>query len=154
MRPLRALGLVVLGFYGGLFAAAALLKMALRSHGDADSNEVALIAIFGGAELESRASAFRGGSMLAWFGGVEADLRHATLAPDALLTVTALFGGVEIELPEGWRVERSTRVFGGGVQIDVPEPDDPAAPTLSVEGFAAFGGIEIKARTATSDRAT
>ena len=37
----------------------------------------ALVAVFDGVELESQATAFRGGSMLAWYGGVEADLREA-----------------------------------------------------------------------------
>ncbi len=32
--------------------------------------------------------------------------------------------------------------------MDVPEPDEPDAPTLTIEGFAAFGGIAVGARVA------
>jgi hypothetical protein len=42
-----------------------------RSRVDAESDELGLVAILEGVQLESRAKAFRGGSMLAWFGGVE-----------------------------------------------------------------------------------
>jgi hypothetical protein len=151
MSTIRRLGLVILGFYGGLLAAAALVKRALPSRGDAESDEVRLIAIFGGAELESRAQAFRGGSMLAWFGGIAVDLRQATLAPDAQLTVGALFGGVDVKVPPGWRVVSTARALAGGVSDDVPEPDDPAAPTLTVESTAVFGGVSVRASTADGD---
>jgi hypothetical protein len=144
MRLLRALILLKLGFWGGAFAASALVKRALPSRGDASSDEVALVAIRDGIKLESRAQAFRGGSMLAWFGGISADLRQATLAPDARLTVGALFGGVEIKIPPGWRIESTARAIAGGVADDVPEPDDPAAPTLTIQSTAAFGGVAIK----------
>jgi Cell wall-active antibiotics response 4TMS YvqF len=148
MRLLRALGLLTLGFYAGLVAAAAVVKRAFPSRGDADSAEVGLVAIMSGVELESRAPAFRGGSMVAWMGGIEADLRGAQLAPGAHLTVQAVMGGIEITVPEGWRVESNVRVRNGGVQIDVPEPADSAAPTLALDGLAAFGGIEVRARPA------
>ena len=72
VRLLRAIGLALIGFWAGVMAAAAIMRRVLHSRGDADSDEVALVAIFDGIELESRASAFRGGSMLAWFGSLRA----------------------------------------------------------------------------------
>ena len=51
-------------------------------------------------------------------------------------------------MPVGWRVESSARALSGGVAVNVPESDDPDAPTLTVEGFAAFGGIAVGARVA------
>jgi len=150
---MRRLGLLLLGFYGGLLAAAALTKRALPSQGDEESDEVALMAILGGVELASRARAFRGGAMLAWFGGVAVDLREAQLAPGAHLTVNALFGGVAIRVPVGWRVESSLHALAGGVEVNVPEPEDPEAPTLTIEGRAAFGGIAIAAKDDDADGA-
>ena len=70
-----------LGFLGGWLAAAAVVKRAIPSRGDAESDEVALMAVFDGTSLESEAKSFRGGSMVAWYGGVDADLRKAELAP-------------------------------------------------------------------------
>ena len=43
--------------------------------------------------------------MLAWFGGITLDLREATLAPGARLTVNTIFGGVAIRVPPEWRLE-------------------------------------------------
>ena len=148
MRLVRTLGVLLLGFYAGVAAAAALVKQVLPSRGDDESDEVALVAIFGGAELKSRAQAFRGGSMLAWFGGVAADLRQATLVPGARLSAVALFGGVAVAVPEGWRVEATTRALAGGVEVRVPEPADPDAPTLVVDAFVAFGGVAIATKAA------
>jgi hypothetical protein len=148
MRAVRSIGLVTAGALSGFVSAALLAKQALPSRGDEESDEVALVAIFDGAELRSRATAFRGGSMLAWFGGVAVDLRDATLAPEAHLSITALLGGVAVRVPPGWRVESHARAWGGGLAIDLPEPEDPEAPTLVLGGFAFLGGIAVGARAA------
>ena len=39
-------------------------------------------------------------------------------------------------------------VTSGGVAIDAPDPGDPAAPMLTLDGFALFGGIAVGARAA------
>lgn len=151
MRWLKRLALVELGFWIGLFAAARFVKRGLPSRGDEDSDEVSLVAVMDGVDLRSRSRAFRGGTMLAWFGGVAVDLREATLAPGAKLTTSALFGGVAVKVPPGWRIEQTARAFAGGVEVDAPAPDDPDAPTLVVEATAGFGGVAIKAEAADAD---
>jgi Cell wall-active antibiotics response 4TMS YvqF len=143
MRLLRAFALFELGAWVGTLTSAALAKRALRSRGDADSDEVALVAILDGTSLKSTSQAFRGGSLFAWFGGVALDLREAKLAPEARLSAHSLFGGVAVRVPEGWRVEADVTALLGGFAKNVPEPDDPDAPTLAVEGFALFGGIAV-----------
>ena len=84
--------------------------------------------------------------MFAWFGGVAVDLREATLAPDARLSIHSLFGGVAVRVPTSWRVESSMRAIAGGVDVRAPEPESADAPTLVVDGFALFGGIALGAR--------
>lgn len=148
MRAIRTLFVLVTGFFAGVGAAAALVKQAVPSRGDAESDEVAFVAVFDGITLKSRASAFRGGSMLSWFGGIAVDLREATLAPEAHLRVHSLFGGIAIRVPPGWRVESKVSALGGGVAVDVPEPDDPDAPTLTLEGMALLGGVAVGAKPA------
>jgi hypothetical protein len=143
MRFFRTLLVFKLGAYAGLAGAAALLKRALPSRGDETSDEVALVAIFDGARLESRAQAFRGGSLLAWFGGIEVDLREASLAPEARLTTTALFGGISLRVPPGWRVESGVKTFAGGVELRGADGAAADAPTLRLDGLAAFGGVSV-----------
>ena len=142
MSLLRRLLLFKLGALVGMIVAAAIVKRIVRSRGDADSDELALVAIFDGVELESRAKAFRGGSMLAWFGGIEADLSGAELAPGARLSVHALFGGIEVTTPATWRVESEAKAVMGG--IDARGAADPDAPVLTLDGMAVFGGIEVR----------
>jgi hypothetical protein len=142
MGLVRRLLLFKLGALVGMIVAAAFFKRIVRSRGDAESDELALVAILDGVQLESRARAFRGGSMLAWFGGIEADLSGAELAPGARLSVHALMGGIEITTPATWRVESEVKAVMGG--IDTRGADDPAAPVLTLDGMAVFGGIEVR----------
>jgi hypothetical protein len=147
MRIVRSLLIFKIGVWLGIAIAAAFAKRAVPSHGHENSNELSLVAIFDGIELESRANAFKGGSMLAWFGGIEADLREAELAPDARLSVFTLFGGIDIETPPGWRVESSVKALAGGVDARTPGQDDPDAPVLTLEGIALLGGIAVGTKT-------
>lgn len=150
VRLLRGVLLFKLGFWVGMLASAALLKRVLPSRGDEESDEVALVAIMNGVELKSRARAFRGGSMFSWFGGIAVDLRDVELAENARLEVHSAFGGIAIRVPTGWRIESRMTVLAGGVAIDVPEPDAADAPMLRLDGFSAFGGVAVGAKSTES----
>src|SRR5207247_7517370 len=108
-----------------------------------DSDDLSLVAVMEGVELKSRSQSFKGGSMLAWFGGIELDLSEAELAPDARLSVRTLFGGIAIDTPPDLRIESSVKTVAGGG--DTKTSDDPDAPVLAVEGMAVLGGIAVGA---------
>jgi hypothetical protein len=146
MRVLRSLLIFELGVWTGMAAAAAFAKRALPSRGDEDSDEVSLVAVFDGIDLKSRAKAFQGGSMLAWFGGIAVDLREAELAPGARLSVQTLFGGIAVKTPPTWRVESKVKAVAGGVDARTPARDDRDAPVLTLEGLALFGGVAVGAK--------
>jgi hypothetical protein len=148
MRVARSFGLVLLGAFAGFVGAAAVARRVVQSRGDAESDEVALAAIFDGVELTSASQAFRGGSMLAWFGGIQVDLRETQLAQDARLRTHAVFGGIAIRVPPGWEVESRAKAIMGGVAVQVPPAGTEDPPTLTLDGFALFGGIAVGARTA------
>ena len=150
MRPIRAAALTTLGAFAGFAGAAAVAKRTLPSRGDESSDELALVAIFDGIDLKSRAAAFRGGSVLAWFGGVNVDLSDATLAPGARLSVNALLGGIAIRVPPGWRLETDLTAVAGGVDVRAGT-ENPDAPTLTLDGFALFGGIAVGAKLPNED---
>ena len=98
VRLLHAVLRFKLGFWTGMLAAGALMKRTFPSHGDAESDEVALVAILDGVAVKSRAQAFRGGSMFSWLGGIAVDLREAQFAPDATLRLEGVsaFGGIAV----------------------------------------------------------
>jgi predicted membrane protein len=130
------------------FGAPRVLGMPGVTSGGADTvNEYAL---FGGVERRVNVNNFRGGSITAIFGGVEVDFRSADIeGEEANIYVEAIFGGVEITVPERWIVIfQGQSVFAGySDETRQPLPDAPGAPprkTLILHGRAVFGGISVK----------
>lgn len=114
--------------------------------GSSDETVSSFVA-FGGTELASRSTAFRGGWVAAAFGGATLDLRDATLAVGgATIDATAAFGGIDVLVPKGWRISISgLPIFGGYDDKTKNEgPLPPDAPELTVNAVAMFGGIEVK----------
>ncbi len=68
VRLVRRIVYFELGALVGVMLAALLAKRLLPSRGDEESDVLALVAIYDGIDLASRARSFRGGSVLAWFG--------------------------------------------------------------------------------------
>jgi hypothetical protein len=144
----RAIGVLVAGtIVAGVISAiaAVVMKGKLPRVDDPDADEVHLVAIFEPISFASRASAFRGGTFDAWFGGGLIDLRDATLDPaGATLRVRTIYGGAQLVVPDAWEVSnRGVSIFGGMGDAR-PAADRPAdAPHLTIEGLALFGGLGI-----------
>jgi predicted membrane protein len=110
---------------------------------------LSLWAIFSGGKRRVESQDFRGGEVMAIFGGFEIDLRRAQMpAGEALIDINTTFGGVEIKVPETWRVTvKGIGIFGGFEDKTVPpRPLDggPPPPHLVVSGYAVFGGASVK----------
>ncbi len=88
-----------------------------------------IVTIFSGEESRIASQSFRGGQVTAIFGGGELDLREAQLAPGATLNITALFGGVEMKVPESWRVDVHGAALFGGIENKQKSTADPTAPS-------------------------
>jgi hypothetical protein len=105
------------------------------------------VAIFGGSDFRGIWRAPRRLSALAVFGGSTIDLRKA-IVPAEGMTISCIcaFGGVDVVAPRGMRVQtRGMGIFGGFDRAE-NEPDDPYAPTITIEGIAVFGGVSVKVR--------
>lgn len=101
--------------------------------------------VFSGSEIASHSDNFQGGSVSAVFGGAEIDLRDATPAPGASLDLFTAFGGLEIQVPQGWQVNmKGLPIFGGFDNVTAKEQLGPDAPLLTVNATVLFGGVEIK----------
>jgi predicted membrane protein len=72
-------------------------------------------ALFGGVERRVSVNNFRGGMITAVFGGVEVDFRSAEIeGEEALVFVEAIFGGIEITVPDRWNVTfQGQSIFAG-----------------------------------------
>jgi predicted membrane protein len=102
-------------------------------------------AIFGGGERRVMSQAFRGGKMVAIFGGSKVDMSHATLAPGTnLVEIVAIFGGSSILVPADWNVKVEVfNIFGGFADKRMISQVD-YTKTLVIKGVTIFGGGEIR----------
>ncbi len=99
--------------------------------------------IFSGSELNFGGEEFSGGKFTAIFGGIECTLRGAVINGDCVVEATAIFGGVDIIVPDGVNVKvNSTSIFGGVSQMQNNTTDN--ANTLYINATCLFGGVEIK----------
>jgi predicted membrane protein len=102
-------------------------------------------AIFGGSERAIHSNNFRGGEIVAIFGGTKTDLTQCQLSPGInILELTAIFGGTTLIVPNDWNVKvEMTNIFGGfsdkrrNMNVDFNK-------TLIIKGAAIFGGGELK----------
>jgi predicted membrane protein len=107
-------------------------------------------ALFGGIERRMHTNSFRGGSIVSVFGGVEVDFLSADIeGQEAVIYVEAIFGGIELRVPERWKVVfQGQSIFGGySDETRPPLADTPGSTprkTLILRGKAVFGGINVK----------
>lgn len=84
---------------------------------------------------------------VALMGGIELDLREATLGPGVTeIEVLAVMGGVVVTVPPNVRLECDGFAFMGGFedQLEQPASGDPNAPAVRLTGFAFMGGVEAR----------
>jgi predicted membrane protein len=118
--------------------------------GPGGPNKVNATAMFGGVERRITTTNFTGGTVQAIFGGVELDFRSADIeGEETVLYVEAVFGGIELVVPERWTViYEGQSIFGGyNDETRPPLPDVPGAAArkrLVLRGQALFGGITVK----------
>jgi hypothetical protein len=106
-----------------------------------------LVAVFGGAERKGRWSVGPHLKATAVFGGVEIDLTDAVFeSPEVVIEVQAVFGGVDIRVPENVTLVGSGVGIFGGFEIREQVAADPYAPVVRVKGKAVFGGVEARPR--------
>jgi predicted membrane protein len=103
-------------------------------------------AVFGGSRRLVDTPDFKGGEAFAMFGGVELDLRYATITQaEVVIDASALFGGVDIRVPESWNVSvEGHGIFGGYEDQTLHATSENARPRVVVTGSAVFGGVVIK----------
>jgi len=136
-------------FWPSLLILAGLYLVLTRSLGRSvtanPDDRINSFAIFGGSEQRLESKNFEGGSATALFGGTNIDLRGASLAPGgALLDLTAAFGGIEVIVPEDWKVRMSgLPLFGGWDNKTRHKAAAGDGPALTVRCVAAFGGVEV-----------
>jgi Cell wall-active antibiotics response 4TMS YvqF len=103
-------------------------------------------AVFSGVDRHISGADFRGAQCTAVFGGCKIDLRDAQIqGREAVLDTYAIFGGVEIRVPDDWEVvNHKLTLFGGTSDHRRRPPKGPDTKTLILEGATIFGGTDVK----------
>lgn len=100
-------------------------------------------AIFSGQDIRCDGEEFHGAKLTAVFGGMEFDLRNAVIADDCVIEVCAVFGGIDIFLPENVGVKISSTSIFGGIENKRAGARSTGS-TVYVQGAAVFGGVDLK----------
>lgn len=105
--------------------------------------------IFGGREIFINSQAFAGGKATSIFGGMEFDLRKATMGPGgAVIDCVSVFGGCGFKIPMDWNVRNEVTTLFGAFTDKRGETFneryyDPSK-TVVIKGVSIFGGVEVK----------
>lgn len=105
-------------------------------------------AVFSGVDRTLYFQNFKGGDLIAVFGGIDLDFRQSVIAPGAtaIIDTTAIFGGIELKVPETWKVLVNGIAVFGAYEDKTHPPVSPntEAPKLIITGRAVFGAVEVK----------
>jgi len=99
-------------------------------------------AAFSGCDVNFDGQVFQGAELTATFGGIKCDLRNAVFQQDCAIQVSAIFGGIDILVPNNINVKVNSNSIFGGVSNKTAACKD--APTLYISGICMFGGVDIK----------
>ena len=131
------------------------LSAALRGLPDEESAAVGsargtrwLVGVFGGTEQRGRWRLSSRLRIVAVLGGVTLDLGMAQPeAPESLITVVAVLGGVEIIAPPGVSIQLSgVSLLGGKSDERSGGPPLPGSPLVRVRCMTLLGGVKVKDR--------
>ncbi len=100
--------------------------------------------LFGGQDIIYGPEDFTGATYTAVFGGCTVNLRNVTIVGDVIISVTALFGGVDLILPDNVQVISNIIPILGGSDLKYVSSRDPLAPKIIINGNVSFGAIDIR----------
>ena len=141
-------------FFGGAIVMRAWKGAPSVTSRDETGSTFNTFALMGAAERKVISQSLRHGEISAVMAGVVADLRSASPAEGrAVVDVFAMWGGIEIIVPVGWRVVGEVTAILGGFDDSTVPPLDPSAPTLVIKGTAMMGGVEVKHGRGSRDEA-
>ncbi len=112
--------------------------------GDDPRPEIKDFVVMSGLKRSSTSQDFRGGEVTAIMGGVELDLRGASIKNgEAVLEIFAFWGGIEIRVPQDWNVNVQAMPLLGGIEDRTSRVNPSSGKTLIIRGYAIMGGAEI-----------
>ena len=87
-------------------------------------SKIDVIAVMSGNQSKNSSLDFRGGEITAIMGGVELDLRGASLQSEAVINVFSVWGGIVLRVPNDWTVVNNGIAIMAGI-------DDQTVPAMN-----------------------
>lgn len=107
-------------------------------------SETEYCATFASQNLNYDGQEFKGVDLSAIFGGIKCNIRNANIIQDQVINASSIFGGIEIYVPANVNIKiKSTPIFGGVSDKSIRNFSENA-PTIYINAFCMFGGVEIK----------
>ena len=110
-----------------------------------------VMTVLGGTKRMIASQDFTRAEVSAVLGGVDLDLSRSNMAPTlngdapvATIHIYSMWGGIELRVPEGWRVEPQMASLLAGYEDTTRPSSDPRAPRLILRGSTLMSGIEVK----------
>ncbi len=101
-------------------------------------------AVFSNANVNFSGETFTGAELNAVFGGVKCDLRNAVIEQDCVINGSAIFGGIDVLVPENVNVKVYSNSVFGGVTDKRHYRFKGEGPTLYINATCMFGGVDLK----------
>ncbi|MBR7160889.1 MAG: hypothetical protein IKD07_00600 [Clostridia bacterium] len=128
--------------FGGIFDKKAnAVSQKMKSEGKASKNGTS---VFSDTRVDFVGQDFYGAELNSIFGGLTCDLNGALIREDCVINACAVFGGIDILVPEGVNVRLNSNSVFGGASDKKKRPVCENAPTVYVNATCMFGGLDIK----------
>lgn len=111
-----------------------------------DSEVLDSVNVFGGSHQNVYSKNFKGGDVIAVFGGADINFTQADFQGSITLEVVAIFGGVKIIIPPSWEIKSEIAAIFGGMDDKraIGPVSDTDRKVLVIKGVALFGGVDIR----------
>lgn len=124
-------------------SALAQVKSRIKDKKNANKEAPEYCGCFSNQKLDFTDEKFKGCNLSAVFGGVNCNLKGSKLEKETVIEASAIFGGVDIIVPENTNVKvYSTSIFGG-VDSKIRNNKENEN-TIYVNATCLFGGVEIR----------
>jgi predicted membrane protein len=116
-----------------------------RAEGVDTGSSLNAFAVMSGSTRKIVTNDFRGGEVIAIMAGHDIDLRAARIASGtATIDLLVWWGGVDIWVPEDWKVSCEAMPLMAGVEDHTRPPAAEVKGHLILKGLVVMGGVEVK----------
>jgi predicted membrane protein len=109
------------------------------------ADDLSVNQVFSGQVHKVESQSFRGGKAEVVLGSAEIDLRGARLAGgQATLVLSVVLGSITVFVPGDWQVVLQGTPVLGSIENHKPAAQGTAGMTLTIQGSAVLGSVEVK----------